>query len=515
MYIFLDIFAKRQKQIMKGAKYILSLDQGTTSSRAILFDHSGNIAGINQREFSQIYPQPGWVEHDPETIWSVQMAVTAGVMSSSGVSVSDISAIGITNQRETTIVWNRNTGRPVYNAIVWQDRRTASFCDKLKADGFETIIREKTGLLADSYFSATKVKWILDNVKGAKESAIKGNLCFGTVDSWLLWKLSGGEIHATDITNASRTMLFNIHTCQWDKELLELFCIPESMLPEVKSCSELYCHTSKKHTGFSLPVTGVAGDQQAALFGQMCLAPGMVKNTYGTGCFMIMNTGEIAVSSKNNLLTTIAWQIDKKVTYGLEGSVFIAGAVVQWLRDNLGVISTSAESESVALRVKDNGGVYFVPALSGLGAPYWDPYARGMIIGITRDTNQGHIVRAALESIALQVNDVINAMSSDLGNELTELRVDGGASANNILLQFQSDIIRIPVVRPVVLETTALGAAYFAGLASGFWSSVDEIQSQWKSETVFTPSLEKTYADAIIIKWREAVKRSSGWALGS
>lgn len=515
MYIFLDIFAKRQKQIMKGAEYILSLDQGTTSSRAILFDHSGKIAGMAQREFSQIYPQPGWVEHDPMTIWSVQMAVAAGVMSSCGVSESDISAIGITNQRETAIVWDRFTGKPVYNAIVWQDRRTASFCDKLKADGFETIIREKTGLIADSYFSATKVKWILDNIEGARESALKGNLCFGTVDSWLLWKLTGGKIHATDITNASRTMLFNIHTCQWDKELLELFSIPESMLPEVKSCSELYGHTSKNDTGFSLPVTGVAGDQQAALFGQMCLEQGMVKNTYGTGCFMIMNTGEIAVTSKNNLLTTIAWQIDKKVTYGLEGSVFIAGAVVQWLRDNLGVISTSAESEAVAMRVKDNGGVFFVPALSGLGAPYWDPYARGMIIGITRDTNEAHIVRAALESIALQVNDVINAMSSDLGYELTELRVDGGASANNILLQFQSDIIRMPVVRPAVLETTALGAAYFAGLATGFWSSVDEIQRQWKSEAVFTPSLEKTYVDSIIIKWREAVKRASGWASGS
>ena len=497
---------------MKHQGYILSLDQGTTSSRAILFDQNGHIAGMAQREFSQIYPVPGWVEHDPMAIWSVQMAMVTEVMAACGVGVSDISGMGITNQRETTIIWDRWSGKPVYNAIVWQDRRTAQLCDKLKEDGFETMIREKTGLMVDSYFSATKAKWILDNVSGAREAAAKGHLCFGTVDTWLLWKLTGGKVHATDITNASRTMLFNIHTCQWDKQLLELFDIPESMMPEVKSCSELFGHTSRHDTGILLPVTGVAGDQQAALFGQMCIKPGMVKNTYGTGCFMLMNTGERAITSNNNLITTIAWKIDDKVTYGLEGSVFIAGAVIQWLRDGLNVIKSSGESETVASGVRDNGGVFFVPALSGLGAPYWDPYARGMIIGITRDTQEGHIVRAALESIALQVNDVMLAMASDLGHELTELRVDGGASANNILLQFQSDILRIPVVRPSVYETTALGAAYFAGLATGFWSSVDEIQNQWSSEKIFDPSMKCSTAEALISRWHEAIKRASGWA---
>jgi glycerol kinase len=498
---------------MKKEGYILSLDQGTTSSRAILFDKAGKIAGMAQCEFAQIYPQPGWVEHDPLTIWSGQMDVVRKVMNDCGVIADDISGIGITNQRETTIIWNRLTGEPVYNAIVWQDRRTAQLCDKLKKDGFDKLIREKTGLIIDSYFSATKAQWILENVSGAKEAAARGELCFGTVDSWLLWKLTGGKTHATDITNASRTMLFNIHTCSWDKDLLKMFSIPEAIMPEVKSCSELFDYTDKQETGFSLPVSGVAGDQQAALFGQMCISPGMVKNTFGTGCFMLLNTGDKAVISNNNLLTTIAWKLGNRVSYGLEGSVFIAGALVQWLRDGVKVISTSAESEKVAGRVKDNGGVYFVPALSGLGAPYWDPYARGMVIGITRDTTAGHIVRAALEGIALQVNDVMQAMSSDLGYELTELRVDGGASANDILLQFQSDILRIPVIRPAVLETTALGAAYFAGLATGFWSSVEEIQVQWEKMSVFTPTMDKSASEAIVSKWHDAVRRASGWAL--
>jgi len=496
---------------MKGAGFILSLDQGTTSSRAILFDHNGQIAGIAQREFVQIYPEPGWVEHDPMTIWSVQMAMVTEVMAACGVMASSVAGIGITNQRETTIIWNRHTGKPVYNAIVWQDRRTAGFCDRLKADGLNEMIRQKTGLILDSYFSATKAKWILDNVNGARKAAENGDLCFGTVDTWLLWKLTDGKVHATDITNASRTMLFNIHTCSWDQELLDLFGIPVSMMPEVRSCSAVFGHTGKRGTGMSLPVSGVAGDQQAALFGQMCITPGMVKNTYGTGCFMLLNTGNRAITSANNLLTTVAWQIGNHVTYGLEGSVFIAGAVIQWLRDGLGLIATSAESEPAAARVHDNGGVYFVPALSGLGAPYWDPYARGMIIGITRDTTRGHIVRAALESIALQVNDVMKAMSSDLGHPLCELRVDGGASANDILLQFQSDILGIPVIRPAVLETTALGAAYFAGLGAGFWSSVEEIEGQWKSNTLFTPSMKPETSDIITGRWHEAVRRASSW----
>jgi glycerol kinase len=501
---------------MKGTGFILSLDQGTTSSRAILFDHNGKIAGIAQREFAQIYPHQGWVEHDPMTIWSVQMAMVTEVMTASGVLASGIVGIGITNQRETTIIWDRHTGKPVYNAIVWQDRRTAQLCDKLKEEeGLNEMIRQKTGLIIDSYFSATKAKWILDNVGGAREAAKGGNLCFGTVDTWLLWKLTEGKVHATDITNASRTMLYNIHTCTWDQELLDLFGIPASMMPEVKSCSELFGHTGKKGTGMSLPVTGVAGDQQSALFGQMCISPGMVKNTYGTGCFMLLNTGDRAITSANNLLTTVAWKLGKKVTYGLEGSVFIAGAVIQWLRDGLHLISSSSDSETVAARVKDNGGIYFVPALSGLGAPYWDPYARGMIIGITRDTTEGHLVRAALESIALQVNDVMNAMSSDLGHELSELRVDGGASANDILLQFQSNILGIPVIRPAVLETTALGAAYFAGLATGFWSSVEEIQGQWQTGSVFSPAMDRDSSGTIVSKWHEAVKRASVWATES
>ncbi|HNX66456.1 MAG TPA: glycerol kinase GlpK [Bacteroidales bacterium] len=497
---------------MKGASFILSLDQGTTSSRAILFDRNGQIAGIAQREFTQIYPKRGWVEHDPMTIWSVQMAMVTEVMTACGVLASSIAGIGITNQRETTVIWNRHTGKPVYNAIVWQDRRTAPLCDKLKEEGLDKMIREKTGLIVDSYFSATKAKWILDHVAGARASAERGDLCFGTVDTWLLWKLTDGKVHATDITNASRTMLFNIHTCTWDQELLDLFGIPLAMMPEVKSCSEVFGHTGKRGTGMSLPVSGVAGDQQAALFGQMCISPGMVKNTYGTGCFMLLNTGDRAITSANNLLTTVAWQLGKKVTYGLEGSVFIAGAVIQWLRDGLHMIDSSADSEKVAAMVKDNGGIYFVPALSGLGAPYWDPYARGMIIGITRDTNQGHIVRAALESIALQVNDVVKAMSSDMGHELSELRVDGGASANDILLQFQSDILGIPVIRPAVLETTALGAAYFAGLATGFWSSVEEIQGQWESNSLFSPVMDRATSRTIISKWHEAVNRASAWA---
>ncbi len=512
MYIFLDIFAMRQKQIMKGDEYILSLDQGTTSSRAILFDRSGSIAGMAQREIAQIYPRPGWVEHDPLVIWSVQMSVIIEVISTSGVKASSIASIGITNQRETTVIWDRHSGKPLYNAIVWQDRRTASFCDELKEKGHEAMIKEKTGLLIDSYFSATKAWWILNNVEGAREAAAKGDLCFGTIDTWLLWKLTNGRVHATDITNASRTMLFNIHTCEWDMELLDLFGIPLSMMPEVKSCSEKFGETNLIDLKTTIPVSGVAGDQQAALFGQMCIEPGMVKNTYGTGCFMIMNTGSKPVLSRNNLLSTISWKIGNNVTYGLEGSVFIAGAVIQWLRDGLGVIGSSAESESVAAQVNDNGGVFFVPALSGLGAPYWDPYARGMIIGITRDTKYSHIVRAAIESIAFQVNDVMEAMSSDLGMELTELRTDGGAAANNILLQFQSDILKIPVVRPAILQTTSLGAAYFAGLGSGYWGSVDEIKSQWRSAARFNPSMTSENAKSMVDRWHEAIGRASEWA---
>ena len=460
--------------------YILSLDQGTTSSRAIIFDHAGNIKGVSQKEFTQIFPQAGWVEHDPNEIWSTQVGVAAEVITKTGISVEQIAAIGITNQRETTVVWDRDTGQPIYNAIVWQDRRTSAFCDQLKAEGKAELIQQKTGLVIDAYFSASKIKWILDHVDGAREKATQGKLCFGTIDTWLIWKLTNGKIHATDVSNASRTMLCNIHTLQWDGELQDIFDIPGNMLPQIRSSSEVYGHTDQIFTSARIPIAGIAGDQQAALFGQMCIEPGMVKNTYGTGCFMLLNTGEKAVISKNKLLTTVAWKIGDTVHYALEGSVFIAGAVVQWLRDGLKIIRSSEEIESLATSVDGSDGVYIVPAFAGLGAPYWNQHARGTITGITRGTTSAHIARASLESIAYQTLDVLLAMESDADIRIRELRVDGGATVNNFLMQFQSDMLQCKVIRPSVTETTALGAAYLAGLAIGFWKNQEEIKQQWR-----------------------------------
>lgn len=488
--------------------YILALDQGTTSSRAILFDHNGDIVTIAQKEFTQIYPQPAWVEHNAEEIWSSQFSVMAEVMAKQGITTSQVAAIGITNQRETTIVWNRKTGKPVYNAIVWQDRRTAAFCDELKTNNMAGLIQQKTGLIIDAYFSATKLKWILDNVPGARAAADWGELAFGTVDSWLVWKLTGGKLHITDVSNASRTMLLNIHTCEWDDELLQLFNIPRSVLPTVKASSEIYGATEHAQ----IPVAGIAGDQQAALFGQMCTQPGMVKNTYGTGCFMLMNTGNKAVTSHNNLLTTVAWKINNATTYALEGSIFIAGAVVQWLRDGLQLIRTAAEVEALAAQVADTGGVYLVPAFAGLGAPHWNQYARGSLFGITRGTGKEHIARAALESIAYQTTDVLKAMESDAGISIKELRVDGGATINNLLMQFQSDILQVGVVRPKVYETTALGAAYLAGLAVGYWSNIEEVQKQWQADKTFAPTLQPEKTAALMQGWQRAVKASIAWA---
>ncbi len=490
----------------------MALDQGTTSSRAILFDHHGNIATVAQKEFTQHYPQPGWVEHDPEEIWSTQFSVMAEVIAKQNISTSNIAAIGITNQRETTIVWDREIGKPIYNAIVWQDRRTAAFCDELKERGVSQLIQEKTGLVIDAYFSATKLKWILDNITGAREKAAAGKLAFGTVDSWLVWKLSGGKLHITDVSNASRTMLCNIHTCNWDDELLKIFDIPKNILPEIKASSQLYGVTEVVVKHANIPIAGIAGDQQAALFGQMCTQPGMVKNTYGTGCFMLMNTGEKAVSSSNNLLTTIAWKLNNKVEYALEGSIFIAGAVVQWLRDGLHIIRSSAEVESLAAQAEDTGGVYLVPAFAGLGAPHWNQYARGSIFGITRGTGKHHIARAALDSIAYQVTDILKAMESDSGISIKELRVDGGATINNLLMQFQCDILQVPVIRPKVYETTALGAAYLAGLAVGYWDSVAEVQKQWQADKTFTPVMPAEKVQKLIHGWQRAVKASVAWA---
>ena len=484
-------------------KYILALDQGTSSSRALVFDHDGNVCSVAQMEFTQHFPQPGWVEHDPMEIWASEAAVIAEAISKIGINGKDIAAIGITNQRETTIVWDAETGKPVHNAIVWQDRRTSAFCDELKAKGLTDKIREKTGLIIDAYFSGTKIKWILDNVPGARERAEAGKLRFGTVDSWLVWQLTKGEVHITDVTNASRTMLFNINTLQWDKEMLELLGIPASMLPEVKSSSEVYGHTKTTIFAHEVPIAGIAGDQQAALFGQMCTSPGSVKNTYGTGCFLLMNTGTKPILSKNKLLTTIAWKIGNAVNYALEGSIFVGGSVVQWLRDGLGIIRSSSEIEALASSVPDNGGVYFVPALTGMGAPYWDQDARGTICGLTRGATAAHIARAALEGIAFQTMDIVSAMERDAGVKLAELKVDGGASRNNLLMQFQSDVLGTTVVRPKVTETTGMGAAYLAGLAVGFWASPDEIRSQWQAERTFTPSgkdvapLKAGWADAI------------------
>lgn len=487
-------------------QYILSFDQGTTSSRAIIFDKQGNILASAQKEFKQIFLKPGWVEHDPNEIWSTQIGVAAEAISKAGLNVQQIAAIGITNQRETTVVWDKRTGQPVYNAIVWQDRRTASYCDELNQNGQAPSIQQKTGLVIDAYFSGSKLKWILDNVTGARARAENGDLCFGTIDSWLLWKLTNGLAHATDVTNASRTMLFNIHSLQWDKDLLSLMNIPENMLPQVKSSSEIYGYTQNVLTASNIPIAGIAGDQQSALFGQMCTHPGMVKNTYGTGCFMLMNTGTKAVNSDNNLLTTIAWQINGVTQYALEGSVFIGGAVVQWLRDGLKIIRNSNEIEKLALQVTGNDGIYMVPAFAGLGAPYWNQHARGTVIGITRGTTAAHFARASLESIAYQTMDLVNAMQADAGVPVKELRVDGGATANNFLMQFQSDILGTPVIRPVITETTALGAAYLAGLAVGFWSSLEEISSQWKVDAVFTASMAEEEKNKLVIGWKKAVK---------
>lgn len=495
-------------------QYILSFDQGTTSSRSIIFNKEGNIISVAQKEFTQLFPQPGWVEHNALEIWSTQLGTAAEAITKAGLTVNDIAAIGITNQRETTVVWDRKTGTPLYNAIVWQDRRTAVYCDMLKQEGFASSIQEKTGLVIDAYFSATKLKWILDNVEGARSKAANNELCFGTIDSWLLWNLTQGKVHATDVTNASRTMLFNIHSLQWDDELLVLFDIPQSVLPEVRSSSEVYGKTENILSAKNIPVAGIAGDQQAALFGQMCTQPGMIKNTYGTGCFMLMNTGEKPVLSKNNLLTTIAWQINNKTFYALEGSVFIAGAVVQWLRDGLHIIKNAADVEKLAQQVTGNDDVYVVPAFAGLGAPYWNQHARGTVFGVTRGTTDAHIARAALESIAYQTMDLINAMNADANIEVKELRVDGGATANNLLMQFQSDILNTKVIRPRITETTALGAAYLAGLAVGYWNDMKDIADQWQVEKTFEPQMQSTEKNKLIKGWQRAIKAMQFWSEG-
>src|SRR5688572_22090406 len=493
------------------AKYILSLDQGTTSSRAIIFDKKGSIVATAQKEFTQIFPQPGWVEHDANEIWSTQLGVATEAVLKAGLTVADIAAIGITNQRETTVVWDRDTHLPICNAIVWQDRRTADYCDKLKKEGYAETIQEKTGLVTDAYFSGTKVKWILDNVEGARDKAQKGELCFGTIDSWLLWKLTNGKVHATDVSNASRTLMYNIHELKWDEELLSLFGIPDNMLPEVRSSSEVYGHTENILTAKKIPVSGIAGDQQSALFGQMCTQPGMVKNTYGTGCFMLMNTGTKPVASKNNLLTTIAWKVNGEVQYALEGSVFIGGAVVQWLRDGLKIIHTSGDVEALALKAEDNGGVYFVPAFTGLGAPYWNQHARGTLVGITRGSSDAHIARAAIESIAFQSMDLLKSMEADAGLPIKEVRVDGGATVNNQLMQFQSDILNTQVIRPQVTETTALGAAYLAGLAVGYWKNIDELQQYWQKDKAFVPAMDEEKRNELQKNWKKAVRAAQAW----
>ncbi len=493
-------------------KLILSFDQGTTSSRAILFNKNGEKVAVSQKDFKQYFPKPGWVEHDADEIWSTQISVAAEAIAKSGIDGRDIAGIGITNQRETTVVWDRKTSKPIHKAIVWQDRRTSKFCDELREKGWTDKIQEKTGLILDAYFSGTKVKWILDHVEGARERAKKGELCFGTIDSWLIWKLTRGRMHMTDVTNASRTMLFNIHDMEWDEELLDLLDIPKEMLPEVKQSSEVYGETATTLFSTKIPIAGIAGDQQAALFGQLCTKPGMVKNTYGTGCFLLMNTGKEAVKSENNLLTTIAWKINGEVTYCLEGSVFVAGAAIQWIRDGLRLIDVAPQINALAESVDDNGGVYFVPALTGLGAPYWDQYARGAVVGITRGTNRGHIARATLEGIAYQVYDVVKAMEADSGKKSKEIRVDGGASASNILMQIQADLNDAKVIRPENLETTALGAAYLAGLAVGYWDSIDDIQSQWVIDKEFEPQAEAKDVKKMIDGWHKAVGRSKDWA---
>ncbi|AHN73206.1 glycerol kinase [Pandoraea pnomenusa] len=497
---------------MAGGKYILAFDQGTTSSRALLFDRDGRVVSTAQKEFRQIYPHPGWVEHDPREIWATQAGVAAETLTHAGVGGIDIAAIGITNQRETTIVWDRRTGEPVYNAIVWQDRRTADFCDGLRAGGHEALVSSRTGLRIDAYFSGSKVRWILDNVDGARDAAEAGHLAFGTVDSWLVWHLTGGALHATDVSNASRTMLFNIHSLEWDDELLALLGVPRSMLPDVRSSSEVYGHTATPLFSAPVPIAGIAGDQQAALFGQMCLAPGMVKNTYGTGCFMVMNTGDKPQVSSHNLLTTVAWKIGDRVDYALEGSIFIGGAVVQWLRDGLGIIRHSRDVEALATSVPDADGVVLVPAFAGLGAPHWQPRARGTLFGATRGTTAAHVARAALDSIAFQTLDVLRAMEADAGMQVAELRVDGGAAANDLLMQWQADLLGADVVRPEVIETTAAGAAYLAGLAVGFWPDIDTLERQWKLQRRFSRHLSEDEIARAVSRWQRAVRAAKSWA---
>jgi glycerol kinase len=502
-------FVINNRKLMK--KYILAFDQGTTSSRAIVFDSNGIPVSTAQKEFTQIFPQPGWVEHNPDEIWSTQAGVALEAITKAGLDSSNIAAIGITNQRETTVVWNRKTGKPVYNAIVWQDRRTAGYCDKLKGEGLSNIILDKTGLIIDAYFSATKVKWILDNVKGARHQAEAGELAFGTIDTWLIWNLTKGKLHITDVSNGSRTMLLNIHSLKWDEELLKIFDIPASMLPEVRSSSEIYGETSGQFST-SIPISGIAGDQQAALFGQMCIEPGMVKNTYGTGCFMMMNIGSKPIKSNSKLLTTVGWKIGKETVYALEGSIFIAGAVVQWLRDGLGIIRNSGDVEKLASKVKSSEGVFFVPAFAGLGAPHWEQHARGTIVGITRGTTSSHIARAALDSIAYQTLEVLNAMQKDSGIIIRELRVDGGATINNGLMQFQSDLLQTSVVRPKITETTALGAAYLAGLGVKYWSSLNDIKNQWQEDRTFLPRITEDEVKENVKGWHRAVNAAKAWA---
>ena len=492
-------------------KFILALDSGTTSNRAILFNHSGEIINASQKEFEQIYPRPGWVEHKPQDIWETQLEVAREVISKSSISPAEISGIGITNQRETTLIWNRETGEPIYNAIVWQDRRTAGICDDLKAKGYEKTFAEKTGLVIDAYFSGTKIKWILEHVPGARELANSGKLAFGTVDSWLVWNLTGGRLHITDVSNASRTLLFNIHTLSWDEELLEILGVPKAILPKVKQSSEVYGKTDKDLLGAEIPVSGIAGDQQAALFGQMCIKEGMVKNTYGAGCFVVMNTGSKPIMSKNKLLTTIGCQINGQTTYALEGSILVAGAVVKWLRDELEIIESSADIESLASQVNDSGGVSFVPGFVGLGAPHWDQYATGTIIGLSRGTGKAHIARAALEAIALQTMEVIETMAGDSGIDVDELRVDGGAAINNLLMQIQANSINTDVVRPKITEITALGAAYLAGLSTGFWKDIEEISKQWQVDRKFSPAENREEFKKVIARWKKAVTRSKAW----
>lgn len=493
-------------------KYILAFDQGTTSSRAIVFDKNGSIISVAQKEFRQIFPKPGWVEHDANEIWSTQIGVATEALAKADINPNEVAAIGITNQRETAVVWERATGKPIYNAIVWQDRRTSDFCNELKAKGKDKLIQEKTGLIVDSYFSATKIKWILDNVAGAREKANNGELCFGTIDSWLVWNLTRGQIHATDVSNASRTMLCNIHTLQWDGGLQEIFDVPGTMLPNIRSSSEVYGYAENILADSKIPIAGIAGDQQSALFGQMCVSDGMSKNTYGTGCFMLMNTGEKPISSKSGLLTTVAWKVDDVTSYALEGSVFIAGAVVQWLRDGLRIITASREIEILTEKVSDSDGVFFVPAFAGLGTPHWNQEARGTIVGLTRGSTDAHIARAALDSIAFQTMDVLKAMETDSGISIKELRIDGGATVNNNLIQFQADILNIKVVRPKITETTALGAAYLAGLAVKFWENIEEIQSQWQVDTEFSPGMNTEKRTKLAKDWQRAVNAAKTWA---